>query len=152
MKFTWAPGARVKIKAQAAGERIHAIRNRKGGTITPADVLDDARKKSSPLHSHFDWNDRTAAHKYRLAQAGYLIRTLVVVYDEHPGEKPIRSFVTIEDGENRGYEDTQEAMASPEMRAQVLARAKDELRIWTRRYRRFVEFSQVVEAAEGVLV
>lgn len=151
MKFTWADGSRVKIDAQEAGSRIHAIRKRKGGTITPDDVLADARKKSSPLHGHFEWNDTAAARKFRLMQAGYLLRTLVVIYDDHPDEKPVRSFVNVDSGEDRGYEDTLTAMSTPEMRAQVLARAKYELKVWTRRYRRFTEFAQVVEVAKSVM-
>ena len=151
MKFTWTGGSRIKIDAQVAGERLHRIRDRKGGAITPDDVLHDASKESSPLHEHFDWNNDSAANKYRLQQAGELLRMLVVVYDDHENQEPVRSFVAVESQEHRGYEDTKTALMTPELRAQVLARAKSELKTWTRRYRRFNEFAAVVEVAEEVL-
>jgi len=46
------------------------------GRLYPADVVNAARPKSSPLHRYFDWDDRSAAEKYRLDQARALIRSV----------------------------------------------------------------------------
>jgi hypothetical protein len=43
------------------------------GTLTASAVLADARDPRSPLNSWFDWDDSSAAEKYRLAQARRLI-------------------------------------------------------------------------------
>ena len=53
------------------------------GRITKEFIVAAAKKKSSPLHDYFDWDDKKAAHKHRLEQAGELLRIRVeVVNDE----------------------------------------------------------------------
>jgi 4-hydroxy-L-threonine phosphate dehydrogenase PdxA len=68
---------------QSKADRIKALAEKHGG-ITPEIVLSDARKKSSPLHSHFVWDDSVAAEKYRLVQAAELIRRIKVTYEYAP--------------------------------------------------------------------
>jgi len=51
------------------------------GSLTAKEVLDLARPKSSPIHSHFDWNDSEAAESWRLHQARMLIACVVVEID-----------------------------------------------------------------------
>jgi len=46
------------------------------GRLLPADVVNAARPTNSPLHPHFDWDDSSAAEKYRLDQARTLIRSV----------------------------------------------------------------------------
>jgi hypothetical protein len=41
-------------------------------------VVKAAAEKKSPLHARFDWDDKSAAHKHRLEQAGELIRRVRV--------------------------------------------------------------------------
>lgn len=49
------------------------------GTLTPEIVVQEARKKTSPLHGHFEWRDSVAAHIQRLAQAREIINGVRVV-------------------------------------------------------------------------
>lgn len=44
------------------------------GRLTPETVLRDAKRKESPLHSSFEWDDKKAAHQHRLDTARELIR------------------------------------------------------------------------------
>jgi len=37
-------------------------------------IVEAARDPDSPLHSHFEWNEGKAAHRYRLGQARVLVR------------------------------------------------------------------------------
>ena len=48
------------------------------GSLTPALVVDTAKDPEHPLHTRFDWDDTTAAEKYRLVQAAYIIRSVRV--------------------------------------------------------------------------
>lgn len=57
------------------------------GTLTPQMVVDAARPDEAPLHDRFEWDDSVAGEKYRLVQAGVLIR---------------KAHVKIETGEPRG--------------------------------------------------
>lgn len=51
------------------------------GKLTPENVLAEARKESSPLHDHFQWDDADAAEKWRLDQASRLIRTFTITVE-----------------------------------------------------------------------
>jgi hypothetical protein len=42
--------------------------------LTPKIVVNAARKKDSPLHDRFEWNNAVAGEKYREVQAAELIR------------------------------------------------------------------------------
>jgi len=47
---------------------------KKDGGLTASGVLAEAKRKGSPLHGLFDWDDTTAAHEYRLIQARQVIK------------------------------------------------------------------------------
>ena len=59
-------------------ERLKKLAALGGGTLTPDAVVKDAKSVSSPLHTHFEWDDDVAANKFRLDQARRLIRSVRV--------------------------------------------------------------------------
>lgn len=59
-------------------ERLEKIREKAGGVLTPDDVLADAKSSKSPLHGLFPWDDKEAAHDYRLDIARSIIRNVRV--------------------------------------------------------------------------
>lgn len=60
--------------------RDHLKSLERDGRLTPAEVVEDARKKSSPLHDHFEWDVKEAAQARWLDTARRLIRTVQVEY------------------------------------------------------------------------
>ncbi len=58
---------------------LRSIYEKNGRSITPATVLAEAKRASSPLHKYFEWDDRKAAHLYRLTQAREMIGLCVIV-------------------------------------------------------------------------
>lgn len=60
------------------------------GELTPDLVVRQASDPSHPLHKRFDWNDSEAARKWRLHQAGKLIRSVNVVIQRQGDSAPIR--------------------------------------------------------------
>ena len=48
------------------------------GEVTPKEVLEIAKNPDSILHRHFDWNDSSAAAKYRIIQARKIITGIVI--------------------------------------------------------------------------
>ena len=68
----------TKEQREQINNRIKEISDRNGGTITPEEIVKDAKKSSSPLHVAFLWNDKEAAHHHRLDIARKLIRTYKV--------------------------------------------------------------------------
>src|SRR5678815_5205406 len=74
-------------KAQVAeiSARLTFIR-KKTGAVTSRAVIDDARDPGSPLHQFFDWDDSSAAEKFRLHQAGQLIQRVQVIVKTPTGD------------------------------------------------------------------
>jgi hypothetical protein len=147
--YQWKGSARISIPAQAAGDRIESLREANGG-VTPALVVRDAKKKRSPLHDAFEWDDGAAAKAHRLTQASYLLRSLTVTVVAGVTRAPIRAVVhIITDGEQR-YQSIDVALSDPGMRSQVLARALAELRAWQSRYSELKELARVFKAIDAV--
>ena len=166
--FQFREGCHLSGDAQAVGERLESIKL-KAKILTPALVLKDASNIRSPLHGFFEWDDTEAAHKYRLDQAGHLVRSVVVTFEESeaqtdrqvrlegvdavPVEQPrmVRAFLPIKNDEGeRSYVSTQQAMSDPDMRRQVLERAHSELDSVSRKWRELRELSDVFSALDRV--
>jgi len=65
-----------------------------GGVLKVDDVLEEARKKDSVLHRHFEWDDSEAAEQYRRQQARALIqRCRIQLLETEPIK--IRAFVSL---------------------------------------------------------
>jgi hypothetical protein len=66
------------------------------GRLLEEDVVADARNPASPLHPHFEWDNRAAAEAHRLQQARQLIRMVRVVVTVHrvdvTGPKYVRDY------------------------------------------------------------
>jgi hypothetical protein len=151
--YQWKEGSRVPVKAQIAGEHLERLQSQKGGRLTPIDVVRDARRKSSPLHSAFEWDDRKAASIYREERARYILRSLVVVIatqepDSGDEERPVRAFVNVEKDSESFYTPTVTALSDEELRRQVLEDALRELHAWEQKYKDLKELVAVFTAAE----
>jgi hypothetical protein len=48
------------------------------GDITPTLIVESAKNKKSVLHKYFEWDDTTAANKFRISQASTLLRHIEV--------------------------------------------------------------------------
>jgi hypothetical protein len=130
-----------------------------GKATTPAAVLDAARKKASPLHKFFDWDDSSAAQKYRLDQARYMLRSIEIEWVDM-GPKPIhtRAFHVVRDGDGqKAYAAIGVIRTDNELLEQVVARAKAEAASWYQRYnklRHVAEIGPILGAIEasGIVV
>lgn len=154
-KFEFAEGARFQTGAerdpQVIGERLEALRKKHRGELTPEDVVADARPKSSPLHSFFEWSDTKAAEAYRLAQARGLIRSVVVTYTNGLTKAvTARAFVHIDESQTPHYRSLPHALAQENTRRMVLQRAWREFQSWRHRYEEMKEFATLFEVADQV--
>lgn len=123
---------------------LQAIRD-EHGTLTPALVVDLARDPDHPLHSRFEWDDSVAAEKWRLEQAGQLLR---VTFRPDP-KKPVdlRAFV-VHRGENTPTSDyipTEEAFSDPLIAAMVLRAMEREAKAFAARYRHHKSYAATVQ-------
>jgi len=155
MVYRFRDGFRMSGDAQAVGEALEGIRRGRGGRLQARDVVKAARKKRSVLHRYFEWDDTEAARQYRLHQARYLIRAVVLCpeTDDQPFE-PVRAFVSTSESEDEPQSFTHicEAMRDEDQCDQVLRRARSELASWRKRYAELREFASVFEAIDTLAV
>lgn len=118
------------VSAQTAGEELHRIYADKG-QLKPADVVDESRPTSAPLHPCFEWDDEVAAEKYREVQAGNLIRSITVVH-ETPAHEPVEVRAFVKPMET--YAPIEVVVNSEEQMAALLESALSELKSFEKKY------------------
>lgn len=122
------------------------------GKLDPYRVVDWAKAHpKSALHKRFDWDDSSAAHKYRIWMARSLIIEVEAVY---PDKKVRRMYVSLRechkgDGEGK-YTSLVEVMNDSEKRARYLAQALTEYRRVGAKYEDLRELDAVRLAVEEV--
>jgi hypothetical protein len=153
--YRWKPKTTVGIPAQEAGEELERIKQANGGQFVADAIVREAKSKSNPLHSAFEWHNPTAAHEYRLIQANYIVRSITTV-EPADGNKPetaTRTYVSVVPSDERKpvYVAVADAMSDPDLRAQVLNAALRDLAAWRTRYRELHELAEVFAAADRLI-
>lgn len=150
IKFKASVGARFSNKnAQIYADRLVEI-SKRTGLITPPIVLADAKNPKSPLHSFFEWDDTKAAEKWRLEQAGYLIRHISIEVLKNGKQEDVRYFFSVAADNSTTsepkavYVSLDTILSEPDKRAEVIAYAKRELVNWSERYKQYSELSDIV--------
>lgn len=133
-------------------QALEAIAERNGGQLTPDLVVKAAKSKTSPLHSHFTWDDTEAARAYRLYQAAFLIRKVKVRVEVEPEKTlSVRAWMNVAPAEVPGKEDAPDAprvyvpvkVAMESYREQVISQAVSELKGTQRKYAHLKELANV---------
>lgn len=128
------------INAQTVAEELRAI----GDEFSPAQIVDAARDESTELHKCFEWDDTKAAELYRLKQARNIVQALVIEEQVRPKERPeIRVFYKPE--KSSGYMETKKIVRDEDAYANLLAQARQELRIFKAKYNCLVELQEIME-------
>lgn len=136
---------------QVIGERLWQITEDHDGRLLPDDVVDDAKDRHSPLHPHFQWDDRAAAHAYRIDQAREMIRIIVRADDDDEDEQPRRAFINLSDADGRSYRTVDEVLGSADLQRAVMAQALKDLQSWEARYNELSDICHLVKAASSRL-
>lgn len=116
------------------------------GDFTPKDIVAKAAPRQSPIHKYFDWNDTSAAEKWRLHQARNLVLSVVVEIDGIETSK----YVSVKINDRRSYIETETARHIPDIWDQVLARAIQDAQAWAARYDRFKQLSPIIKTINKV--
>lgn len=142
-----APGSPFTTKdARIIGPALEDIAARRGGRMTPRDVVQEATTPRHPLHDFFEWNDQEAGEQYRIQQARQMIAHVRVrVVDDKGGRKPFKAFFSVHDGENIGrvYVAIERVQAEAVLREQIIAQALAELQGWTARYNQYAQLGKL---------
>jgi hypothetical protein len=134
-----------KEKVQAYGEFLWNFKEENGNVITPAQVIEAAKPKKSPIHDFFEWDNEVAGEKYREWQARYLLGRIEVVITVDGDEQDIKAFhniVTVvpedgSEGRERGYVTVADLRENPDYLDIVLEDAKKEIVFWEKRYSQY---------------
>ena len=123
-RYAWNRGSKFSADPQSVGEELARLQGNVRGKLTPEKVVTSARKKNSPLHSLFEWNDSVAGEKYRQEQARCVIRNIRVVYIDRPEPVPQRVYVHVSPAKRESaYYSKSVVMADDELRRQALHNA-----------------------------
>lgn len=135
----------ASISAQVVGEEFERIHS-KNGRLEPEDIVNESRSEKAPLHSCFEWDDTKAAEKYRVSQAGDLIRAIVTVTPlPEKTTEPVRAYVSV-----RGtYQPIATVVNTPDLYAELLANAEKELEAFNRKYSSLKQLEPVITAIKA---
>ena len=117
-------------QAQKYGSHLEKLMKKLNGKVTTEQIVEDAKKKKSPIHEYFEWNDTKAAGEYRKHQARLLKNSIVVVEKIRDEEVEMPAFIHYEaetnekegNGEKkeRYYVSLDTAMSDSKIRKQYL--------------------------------
>lgn len=116
---------------------------KKYGRLTRQLLLEDAENNAkSPVRNYLEWDDATAARRYRLAQVGEILRSIkyrVTVGDKIIESRVFENVVLTNELPNvtpgRGYVLASTVYQHADLAQQVLDRALKELKQWQQRYK-----------------
>lgn len=141
MVYEWKPKSMIKANANVAGMMCEKLEKTVG--LTPETLLEANRDKNAPLHNEFEWDDSIAAEKYRVNQAGHIIRSLCITLgeEENKNAEPIRAFFKLETAES--YESTAIIVKSISKYDELLAQSRKELEAYLKKYSQIAELEPV---------
>lgn len=133
-KYSFKEGAidfKKEVDANIMGKALEKI-EKKYGSVSPENILNEASKPKHPLHKCFEWDNTIAAQKWRERQAHSMLRILVVETDEI--KEPIRAFVYIKTEKEGIYQDIEKALTVQESSDFLVEQAKREMDSWIKKY------------------
>lgn len=116
--------------------------------ITPKAILDFARDENLELHKCFEWDNDSAAEKYRTIQAGNVIRMLYIV-PKNADAPPVRVLSRTSD---TVYQPTRTFVKNQNEYEDLLKRALSELESFRLKYKTLSELEQVFEQIDLITV
>ena len=146
LKFTRKKSYRIKTDPQVIGEYCYNLEQKKGGKLTPKELVEAARDVNSPLHNEFEWNDTKAAQKYREWQARYIISSIELVIETVETEPVLLDLQITEsepygvkfyhslDGTKSGYENLLSISNDSEKRKKLLENCLKDIATFREKY------------------
>lgn len=157
LNCSWKRKPKNAPSADIAHAVIEEIRHRRGA-VTPQLLVIDAKKKKSPLHGCFEWDDSKAAEQHRVTQARNILSYICVeVEQDEPDEKPqqVRAFIapsSVGKDSKTSYVPVDEVRNDAEMQSAYLHQLQNELNSIKNKIKSFKEFAAVVRAIDRVKI
>lgn len=153
-----APGYQAKAGSRLSGDAVQRLgaavdKLNRGAGATPEALVELARDPASAIHQDFEWDDEAAALKYRLQQARYYLRSIVVEWVTEEGEAlQVRAFNPVyTDGTGDVRWSSMRDVVERDGEVQVLlARAQDELRAFRKKYKGLRVVAEAVKMMQTI--
>lgn len=161
IKVRYKTGSRITCCSAAVAYReIERNRKENGGTVDLNKLVTNSKPKDAPLHNAFSWNDKEAAHKFRVQEARYIVRSIEVV-DQEVSE-PYRAYESVEvevvseDQEDTQkvehvYRSTKEVMSTQAGRDMLLQKAIRDMYTFKKKYAVLSELAIVMASIDETL-
>jgi len=159
-EIQWKTGATFKVDPRVAFEEVERVNQLFGGFAPDGQLAEASKTHGAVLHSLFEWNDGTAAVKYRLLTEKRIKRSLVVVYQSSakiPQKRTVRIYnrarvATPDDKKTqRLWVNTFAMLQDPDGRAQLLENARRDLQVFADKYRQLDELTSVINPIDVFL-
>lgn len=141
------------INGVAASAIVRVVQRieEKHGVCHPSMLVEAAKRKDSPIHNLFDWDDTEAARHWRTHQARNVINKIRVVVEGR--DEPVPAFVHVsqvtDSGVVEGYMTTTRALAGP-TREGVVRDALSHLKGCRRRWEQLSELAPIWAALDQI--
>lgn len=133
----WKIEGLYKADAEKVYDEITSI----GEEVTPEQIVEKAADRDTELHKCFEWDNKKAAHKYRLAQAQSIIRNIAYVkeFQDDKGEdrKLVVRAITCTNERKNTYETISRCIEDPESWTRLLESFKKDAFIFKQRYEHY---------------
>ena len=140
-----------KVKAVIVGKEIEKIIEENSGAIIPETIVRRAKPKKSPIHNCFEWDDKVAAHLYRVEQASHLLRSVTVVTQAADDETiEVRAFPNIKSEGGSYYTTIARVMDDVELSDQLESQILRELTYLRNKHKAQKTFRDVWHAVDAL--
>lgn len=144
----------IKADAQKVGTELEALYE-DHGQLTPTLIVEDARNPERETHQLIEWDETEAASKYRIEQARYIMRNIIIVrteqtVDSEPKIIKVRAFENVDVEEGRYFMPMRIAIQREDTRNYMLQQALRALTSFRQKYGAIQELSAVVSAIDTV--
>ena len=145
IKAKWKNGyGFYKADAQRVAEEIMEVCSSADlNDAKPEEILEKARDEKTELHKCFEWDDAIAAERYRLKQAGNIVRLLVIKEDQKLAEDQSETRMFYKTKEDEGYKPVELIVRKKDEYEALLERAKAELRAIKAKYSMLKELEAI---------
>jgi len=148
--FAAASSNYTKEDAEVIGPHIETLAEE--GDASERRLVDVAQSSNSPLHRFFDWNDESAADRFRLHQAGTMLRSIRVKLIENDRPRTVPAYRIARTQPKSVFTRGHNVLHGQSAAAVTKAKdAFDELTAWRVRYAPFITvWADFAQAFRGV--
>lgn len=141
------------MKNETVIAELKKIASANKGILLPETVVEEAKRKTSPLHDQFEWNNSKAGEQWRIHTARQLINVCVELIGPEEEQIETKVFVSLrQDREQGGYRMLDRVMSSKSLREYLLEDAMQELKYFREKYKTLNELAELFDAADRILI